>query len=61
LNILFPLRERERAFLQSLFEGGTIDATLADDHNLIEKINTHPPLAVESKAYFRKKTEIEEE
>jgi len=39
------LRERERTFLQSLFEYGTIDAALAtDDRNLIEKINAHPLL-----------------
>jgi len=45
LKILFPLRERERTFLQSLFEYGTIDAALAtDDRNLIEKINAHPLL-----------------
>lgn len=45
LKPLFHLRERERAFLQSLFEHGRVDATLAtDDRNLIEKINTHPLL-----------------
>ena len=45
MKILFPLRERERTFLQSLFEYGTIDAALAtDDRNLIEKINAHPLL-----------------
>lgn len=50
LKILFPLRERERAFLQSLFENGAIDATLAtDDRNLIEKINTHPLLQWKAK------------
>lgn len=55
VELLFPLRERERAFLQSLFERGAVDATLAtDDRHLIEKINTHPPLTVESKACFRK-------
>jgi hypothetical protein len=50
LKILFPLSERERAFLQSLFEGGTIDATLiTDDHSLTEKINTHPLLQWKAK------------
>jgi hypothetical protein len=45
LKILFPLRERERTFLHSLFEYGTIDAALAtDDRSLIEKINAHPLL-----------------
>lgn len=45
LTTLFPLREGERAFLQSLFEHGAIDATLVtDDRHLIEKINTHPLL-----------------
>jgi len=50
LTALFPLRKRERAFLQSLFEGGTIDAALiTDDHNLTEKINTHPLLQWKAK------------
>lgn len=50
LKPLFPLRERERAFLQSLFEHGRVDATLAtDDRNLIEKINTHPLLQWKAK------------
>jgi predicted nucleotidyltransferase component of viral defense system len=50
LKPLFPLSERERAFLQSLFEHGRVDATLAtDDRNLIEKINTHPLLQWKAK------------
>ncbi len=50
LTPLFPLRERERAFLQSLFEHGAIDATLAtDDRHLIEKINAHPLLQWKAK------------
>jgi len=50
LKMLFPLREREQAFLQSLFEDGTVDATLiTDDHNLTEKINTHPLLQWKAK------------
>lgn len=50
LTTLFPLKEREQAFLQSLFEDGTIDATLiTDDHNLTEKINTHPLLQWKAK------------
>jgi predicted nucleotidyltransferase component of viral defense system len=45
LTTLIPLKERERAFLQNLFEDGRIDGTLVtDDRNLIEKINTHPLL-----------------
>lgn len=50
LKILFPLSERERAFLQSLFEDGSVNATLiTDDHNLTEKINTHPLLQWKAK------------
>ena len=50
LTTLFPLRERERAFLHSLFEHGEIDATLAtDDRHLVEKINTHPLLQWKAK------------
>ena len=50
LKPLFPLRERERVFLQSLFEHGRVDATLAtDDRNLIEKINKHPLLQWKAK------------
>jgi predicted nucleotidyltransferase component of viral defense system len=45
LTTLFPLKECEQAFLQSLFEHGTIDATLiTNDRNLIEKITSHPLL-----------------
>jgi predicted nucleotidyltransferase component of viral defense system len=45
LTILFPLREHERAFLQSLFEHGEIDAKLiTDNRNLIEKISSQPLL-----------------
>lgn len=50
LKPLFPLRERERDFLQSLFEYGRLDARLAtDDRNLIEKINIHPLLQWKAK------------
>jgi len=50
LRPLFPLNERERAFLQSIFEGGKIEATLiTDDRNLIEKINFHPLLQWKAK------------
>jgi len=50
LKILFPLSERERAFLQNLFEGGTIDAALiTENHNLTEKINNHPLLQWKAK------------
>ena len=50
LKPLFPLREGERAFLQSLFEHGMIDARLAtEDRNLIEKINFHPLLQWKAK------------
>lgn len=50
LKTLFPLRECEQAFLQSLFESGTIDAgLLTNDRNLIEKINTHPLLQWKAK------------
>jgi hypothetical protein len=50
LKPLFPLSERERAFLQSIFERGKIEATLiTDDLNLIEKINFHPLLQWKAK------------
>jgi predicted nucleotidyltransferase component of viral defense system len=50
LKPLFPLSERERAFLQSIFEGGKIEAALiTDDLNLIEKINSHPLLQWKAK------------
>ena len=50
LNTLFPLSEPEQAFLKSIFEQGTIDATLiTDDHNLIKKINSHPLLLWKTK------------
>jgi hypothetical protein len=50
LKVLFPLSEREQAFLQGLFESGTIDATLiTDDYNLIERINRHPLLQWKAK------------
>ncbi|MES2345417.1 MAG: nucleotidyl transferase AbiEii/AbiGii toxin family protein [Chlamydiota bacterium] len=53
---LFPLNEREQAFLQSLFEHGTIDATLVThDLNLIEKINAHPLLQWKAKLVSEKK------
>jgi len=45
LKPLFPLTKRAQAFLQGLFEQGTIGATLiTDDRNLIEKIHSHPLL-----------------
>lgn len=50
LKPLFPLNERERAFLQNLFDHGKIEAALiTDDLNLIEKINGHPLLQWKSK------------
>lgn len=50
LKILFPLRAREQAFLQNLFESGMVDAKLiTDDRNLAEKINTHPLLQWKAK------------
>jgi hypothetical protein len=56
MTTLFPLRERERAFLQSLFEHGAIDATLAtDDRHLIEKINNHPLLQWKAKLVLESK------
>jgi len=45
LKILFPLSDSEKAFLEGLFDRGTIEATLiTQDRNLIEKINSHPLL-----------------
>jgi hypothetical protein len=50
LKPLFPLNERERAFLQSIFEEEKIEATLiTDDRNLTEKINFHPLLQWKAK------------
>jgi hypothetical protein len=50
LKPFFPLNERERAFLQSIFEAGKIEAALiTEDLNLIEKINFHPLLQWKAK------------
>ncbi len=50
LKPLFPLSEREQAFLQNIFEEGKIEATLiTDDRNLIEKVNSHPLLQWKAK------------
>ena len=50
LKPLFPLREQERAFLQSIFKEGKMDSALiTDDLNLIEKINSHPLLLWKAK------------
>ena len=53
LKPLFPLKEHEKAFLQSLFEHGRVDAALiTDDHNLIEKIDTYPLLQWKAKLFL---------
>ena len=50
LKPLFPLSERERAFLHGIFAGGKVEAGLiTDDRNLIEKINFHPLLQWKAK------------
>lgn len=61
LKPLFPLSERERAFLQSIFEGGKIEAALiTDDFNLIEKINSHPLLQWKAKLVSKNNQKEEE-
>jgi hypothetical protein len=56
LKPLFPLRERERAFLQSLLEHGRVEGALAtDDPNLIERINAHPLLQWKAKLVLENK------
>ena len=56
LKPLFPLSKRERAFLQNIFEGGKIEASLiTEDRNLIEKINTHPLLQWKAKLVLENK------